>query len=139
MSIEFVLKGERKFRAAMRRAPALLASNVARGMGQAMLLAVKVGVAGWDNLGDGKGGQVEAKTEDQVIGTADGSTDQQIQLIKTYPFGSESAYREITKPVDSAVDYGRRTTQVGVAPAFAVTADNTPSLFRWIMKPASSR
>lgn len=66
---------------------------------------------------------------DQIIGTADGTADQQIQLIKTYGFGTVSAERIITKPVDSAVDYGRGENTLGPAPAFVIKADGTPISF----------
>lgn len=58
------------------------------------------------------------------IGTADGTTDQEIQLIKPYTFGGTTVNRTITKPVDSTVDYGRGTNRLGSAPAFVITAEN---------------
>ena len=58
------------------------------------------------------------------IGTADGTTDQTLQLIKPYTFGGTTVNRTITKPVDSAVDYSRGTAQLGAAPAFVITEEN---------------
>jgi uncharacterized protein (TIGR02217 family) len=63
---------------------------------------------------------------DQVIGTADGTTDQELQLVKTYAFGGQTTSRTITKPVDSTEDYGRYTQTLGAAPAFVIKADGTP-------------
>lgn len=61
--------------------------------------------------------------DDQVIGVADGTADQTLQLVKTYQFGSVEHGRIIEKPVDHAVDYGRGEKVLGPAPAYVVTAD----------------
>lgn len=62
--------------------------------------------------------------DDQIIGTGDGSSEQQIQLVKTYPFGASSVQRRITKPIDAATNYGRGERTLGAAPAWILTADN---------------
>ena len=67
--------------------------------------------------------------DDVIIGTADGGTDQEIQLIKPHAFGGQTTDRIITKPVDSAVDYQRGEEVLGAAPAYIITADNTPISF----------
>lgn len=66
---------------------------------------------------------------DEVIGTADGTTDQTIQLIKTYTVYGLSTVRTITKPVDSTRDYGRGTNAFGAAPALVIKAAGTPISF----------
>lgn len=73
--------------------------------------------------------RMDYKLDDEVIGTADGTTDQELQLIKTYSFGGTETERTITKPVDSTVDYGRGTNRLGAAPAFVIKADGTPISF----------
>lgn len=70
--------------------------------------------------------RLDYRLDDQIIGTADGETNQQIQLIKTYTFGAVTAERIITKPVDSTVNYGRGERTLGPAPAAALTADGSP-------------
>lgn len=67
---------------------------------------------------------------DQQIGVADGTTDQQIQLVKTYGFDTEEEIRIITKPVDSTKNYGRGTRIFGAAPAYVITADDPLSSSR---------
>lgn len=70
--------------------------------------------------------------DDQIIGTADGTSGQQIQLIKTYGFDGfpgEEETRIITKPVDSTVDYGRGVRVLGAAPAYIITANDVPISF----------
>ena len=67
--------------------------------------------------------------DDAVIGTADGSAGQEIQLVKPYTFGAQTINRPIKKPVDSMVDYGRGERTLGPAPAFAVTANGSPIAF----------
>lgn len=66
----------------------------------------------------------------EIIATGTGAS-QQVQLTKKYAFGTGSPQtiitRNITKPVDSTVDYGRLTKQLGAAPAFALTEENLTS------------
>lgn len=70
------------------------------------------------------------KLDGEVIATATGA-EQSVQLTKSYAFGTGSPQtiitRNITKPVDSTVDYGRLTKQLGAAPAFALTEENLAS------------
>jgi uncharacterized protein (TIGR02217 family) len=73
--------------------------------------------------------RMDYSLDDAIIGTADGTADQEIQLVKPYSFGANSISRPITKPVDSAVNYGRGTNVLGAAPAYVITADNTPVSF----------
>lgn len=61
--------------------------------------------------------------DDVIIGTADGTTDQQIQLIKPYGFGTETVNRTIAKPIDSAINYGRNGDP---APLYAITSNDVP-------------
>lgn len=63
---------------------------------------------------------------DEVIGTADGTTDQQLQITKSYTLYGLTTTRIITKPVDSTKDYGRGENVLGPAPAMVVKADGTP-------------
>lgn len=64
--------------------------------------------------------------DDAVVGTADGTAGQQLQIVKSYSFGAETITRIITKPVDSTVNYGRGERTLGPAPAFEVTANDAP-------------
>lgn len=70
--------------------------------------------------------RMDYQLTDQAIGIADGETDQEIQIVKTYAFGAASASRIVTKPVDAAVNYGRGERTLGPAPSFEVTADGVP-------------
>lgn len=63
-----------------------------------------------------------------TIGTTSGGTDEAIQIIKPYTFGSLTVNRTITKPVDSTV-YNIAGGYVANAVALAVTADDTPISF----------
>jgi len=65
----------------------------------------------------------------QVIGTATGVPGETMQLVKTYPWGTGTATRIITKPVDSTIDYGRGEEILGAAPAFVIKANGTPIAF----------
>lgn len=66
--------------------------------------------------------------DDVEIGTADGTTDQTLQIIKPYVFGTRTVNRKIEKPVDSTkynIANGYRTNAV----ALSVTANDTPISF----------
>lgn len=65
---------------------------------------------------------------DVTIGTADGTTDQTLQIIKPYTFGSRTVNRKIEKPVDSTV-YNTANGYREDATALAVTANDTPISF----------
>lgn len=65
---------------------------------------------------------------DVVIGTADGTTDQEIQIVKPYTFGNTTLNRVIKKPVDSTV-FTIANGYVSNAVALSVTANDTPIAF----------
>lgn len=71
--------------------------------------------------------------DDVAIGTADGTTDQQIQIIKPYVISRAGAAvrtvnRKIEKPVDSTV-YNKANGYRSNAVALSVTANDTPIAF----------
>lgn len=68
------------------------------------------------------------RLENAVIGSADGTADQELQIVKPYSFGTLTVNRIITKPVDSAV-YSIANGYVADAVALSVTANDTPIAF----------
>jgi uncharacterized protein (TIGR02217 family) len=67
--------------------------------------------------------------DDVTIGTAVGGADETMQLIKPYTFGGTTTNRNITKPVDSTVDYDRGEEVLGAAPALTLTEDDVSLAF----------
>lgn len=65
---------------------------------------------------------------DVTIGTADGTTDQTLQIIKPYVFGTRTVNRKIEKPVDST-KYNVANGYKYNAAALAVTANDVPISF----------
>jgi len=65
---------------------------------------------------------------DAAIGTADGSTDQELQIIKPYTFGTLTRNRVITKPVDST-RFTKAGGYVADAAPLVVKAAGTPISF----------
>ena len=69
---------------------------------------------------------------DVTIGTADGTADQELQIVKPYTFGTgmtaRTVNRIITKPVDSTV-YNIAGGYVADSVGLAVTANDTPIAF----------
>lgn len=63
-----------------------------------------------------------------VIGTADGTSDQELQIVKPYTFGGITLNRTIKKPVDSTV-FNVANGYVSNAVALSVTANDTPIAF----------
>lgn len=63
--------------------------------------------------------------DDVVVGTSDGNTGQEIQIVKPYTFATTTINRTITKPCDSTV-WTQANGYVEDAPALVVTADDTP-------------
>jgi uncharacterized protein (TIGR02217 family) len=71
----------------------------------------------------------EYQLDDVIIGTSDGSVDEEMQIILPYSFGTETSNtRLITKPVDST-KYNIAGGYVTDAVALSVTADDVPISF----------
>lgn len=65
---------------------------------------------------------------DVVIGTAVGDTNETMQIVKPYTFGTKTVNHIITKPVDS-IKYNKANGYVEDSVALSVTADDTPISF----------
>jgi len=65
------------------------------------------------------------KLEDVIVGDSDGTTDQLVQIVKPYTFGTRTINRPIIKPCDSTI-YNQANGYVEDAPALVITADDVP-------------